>query len=211
MASAWFQFFYRVTKMMKIKNLRGECQHCGGTIEFHAEHVGTTANCPHCDHPTELLLAQPPEEGSPLRTKAIVFTVIAVVILIGGLVAASVALKRAKRMRAEQAAIAAKSAEPIAPPDPFARIGFRVSPVTLGKGQGSSIVYATGSISNATVRQRFSVKVELELLDAAGVKVGVASDYHNVIEAGAEWNYRALVVEKKAVSAKVAAVNESGK
>ena len=137
------------------------------------------------------------------------FTIIAVVILVGGLVAASVALKRAKRLSAEQGQTTTKTTEPAAPPDPFARNGFRVSAVTLGKGQGSSIVYATGSISNMTSRQRFGVKVELALLDAAGVKVGVASDYQKVIEAGAEWKYRALVVEKKAVSATVVGVNES--
>ncbi len=197
--------------MMKIKNLRGECQRCGGTIEFHAEHVGTTADCPHCDQPTELLLAQPPEEGSPLRTKAIVFTLIVAVIVIGGLVGSSVALKRAKRLRAEQEQFSAKTATPTpaAPLDTSARNGFQVSPVSLGKGQGSSIIYATGSISNMTSRQRFGVKVELELLNATGVKVGVASDYQSVMEAGAEWKYRALVVEKKAVAVKVAAVNES--
>ena len=197
--------------MMKIKNLRGECEHCSGPIEFHAEHVGTTANCPHCEQPTELMLVQPPEEGSPLRTKAIVFTAIVAVIVIGGIVGASVALKRAKRMRAEQPQTITKTEEPTASLDPFARNGFRVSPVTLSKGQGSSIVYATGSISNTTIRQRFGVKVELELLDATGMKVGMASDYKSVMEAGAEWSYRALVVEKKTVSAKVAAVNESVK
>ena len=195
--------------MLKIKNLRGECQHCGKPIEFHAEDVGTSADCPHCDQQTELLLAQPPEEGSPLRTKAIVFTIIAVVILVGGLVGASVALKRAKRLSAEQERSTTQPAVPAARLDPFLQNGFRVSPVSLGKGQGSSLVYAVGSIVNTTNRQRFGVKVELELLDAAGVKVGVASDYQKVMEAGAEWIYRALVVEKKAVSAKVIAVNES--
>ena len=62
-----------------------------------------------------------------------------------------------------------------------------------------------------TCRQRFGVKVEVELYDAAGVKVGVASDYQKVVEAGAEWVYRALVVETKAASAKVITVNESVK
>ena len=199
--------------MLKIKNLRGECQHCGKPIEFHAEATGTTADCPHCSQATELMLAQPPDENSPLRTKAIMFTVIAVIILIGGLIAASVALKRAKRMRAEQEQISNKAVpqSPATPPDPFARNGFRVSPVTLGKGQGSSIVYAVGSIVNTMNRQRFGVKVELELIDAAGVKVGVASDYQKVMEAGAEWNYRAMVVEKKAVSVKVIGVNETAR
>ena len=170
--------------MLKIKNLRGVCQHCGGPIEFHAEAAGTTADCPHCSQPTELMLAQPPEEDSPLRTKAIVFAIIAVVILIGGLVGASIALKRAKRLRAEQGTIAAKPTEPAARLDPFAQNGFRVSSVSLGKGQGSSLVYAVGSIVNTTNRQRFGVKVELDLFDAAGVKVSMASDYQKVMEKG---------------------------
>ncbi len=199
--------------MMKIKNLRGECEHCGGTIEFHAEHVGTTADCPHCDVPTELMPVLPPDELSPLRRKAITFTIIAVVILAGGLVAASVALKRAKRMRVEQGLDATKAVESVAPSDPFSQQGFRVSAVTLGKGLGrsSSMVFAMGSIVNTTSRQRFGVKVDLELFDAAGVKVGVATDYQRVMEAGAEWSYQALVVEKKTVSAKVVGVNESAR
>jgi len=199
--------------MLKIKNLRGVCQYCGGPIEFHAEAAGTTADCPHCSQPTDLLLESPPEEGSPLRTKAIVFTIIAVVILVGGLVGASIAVKRAKRMPAEQEDFSSKTSKPVpgVALDQFALDGFSVSPVMLGKGQGSAVVHATGSISNMTCRQRFGVKVEVELYDAAGVKVGVASDYQKVVEAGAEWVYRALVVETKAASAKVITVNESVK
>ena len=86
-----------------------------------------------------------------------------------------------------------------------------MSSVSLGKGQGSSLVYAVGSIVNTTNRQRFGVKVELDLFDAAGVKVSMASDYQKVMEAGAEWNYRAMVVEKTAAAAKVTSVNESVK
>ena len=201
--------------MLKIKNLRGECQHCGKPIEFHAEDVGTAADCPHCGQATELMLAQPPEEGSPLRTKAIVFTLIAVVILIGGLVAASVALKRAKRLRAEQEQTSSKAVtQPLATaPDPFAQNGFRVSPVSFdtGLGRSSSMVFVVGSIVNTTSRQRFGVRVVLDLFDVAGVKVGVATDYQKVMEVGAEWNYRAMVVEKKAVSAKVIGVNETSR
>lgn len=82
--------------MLKIKNLRGECQHCGGPIEFHAEHTGTTAECPHCGQPTELMLALPPEEKSPLRRKAVIFAVVSLVILLAGLIALGWLLKRAQ-------------------------------------------------------------------------------------------------------------------
>lgn len=198
------------TKMLKIKNLHGECQHCGGPIEFHAEHVGSSATCPHCGQQTELLLAAPPEEKSPAPRKAIVFAVIAVLILIGGLLAANIALKRAKRLQAQR-----EPATPVAPAkapasaDPFIAQGFRVSAVTLEQGQGSALVYAVGTIQNAASRQRFGVKVELELLDSAGNKVGVASDYQKVIEPAAEWKFRALVVDKSVRAAKVAAILEA--
>lgn len=196
--------------MLKIKNLRGECQHCGGPVEFHAEHVGTTAECPHCGQQTELLLAAPPEEESPVRKKAIGFTVIAVLILGGGLIAANIALKRAKRLQAERQQVGQVApAKPVAVADPFAVQGFRVAPVTVEQGQGSSLVYAVGVIANTSNQQRFGVKVELELHAADGSKLGTASDYQKVIEPGAEWKFRALVVDKRVAAAKISTIKEA--
>lgn len=195
--------------MLKIKNLRGECQHCGGTIEFHAEHTGTSAECPHCGQPTELMLAVPPDEESPVRKKAILFAVIALVILVGGLVAMNFALKRAKRLQGQRQPIEAAPAKSSQPADPFAAQQLRVSPVTVVAGSGSSLVYATGTIVNLSLRQRFGVKVELELFDVAGVKVGGASDYQKLIEPNGEWKFRAMVMDKNAVTAKVAAIKEA--
>lgn len=210
-ASLRFQFILAThTKMLKIKNLRGECQHCGGPIEFHAEHVGTTAECPHCSQQTELLLAIPPEETSPIRKKAIVFVAVAALILGGGLFAASLALKRAKRLQAErQPAPPVASAKAAAPTDPFAALGFRVGAVALEQGQGSSLVYAVGVIMNTSNRQRFGVKVELELQATDGSKLGGASDYQKVLEPGAEWKFRALVMDKRVAVARITAIKES--
>jgi hypothetical protein len=209
-ASLRFQFILAThTKMLKIKNLRGECQHCGGPVEFHAEHVGTTAECPHCGQQTELLLAAPPEEESPVRKKAIGFTVIAVLILGGGLIAASIALKRAKRLQAERQVEQVAPTKPAAPTDPFAAQSFRVSPVTVEQGQRSSLVYAVGVIANTSNQQRFGVKVELELHAADGSKLGTASDYQKVIEPGAEWKFRALVVDKRVAAAKISTIKEA--
>ena len=79
------------------KLLQGQCQLCRGRFEFPAEAAGTTADCPHCGKPTELLLAAPPQERTvPVRT--IIYTIITILILVGGLVAAIVALKRAERL-----------------------------------------------------------------------------------------------------------------
>ena len=196
--------------MLKIKNLRGECQHCGGSIEFHAEHTGSTAECPHCGQQTELMLALPPEESSLVQKKAIVFTVIAILILAGGLVAANIALKRAKRLQTQrQEATQVEQAKAAAPADPFAAQGFRVSPVTVEQGQGSSLVYVVGTITNAGNRQRFGVKVELELFAADGSRLGVASDYQKVLEPNAAWKFRALAVDKRTAMAKIAAIKEA--
>jgi hypothetical protein len=195
--------------MLKIKNLRGECQHCGGPIEFHAEFTGTTADCPHCSQPTELLLAPPPEEGSPVRTKAIVFTVIAILILLGGLVGAVIALKRAERLKSRSLPVPTEPAVPSSAGDAlFVTQGFRVSAVALAQGQGNSLIYAVGSLVNISNRQRFGVKVELELLDAEGNQVGRATDYQQVVEPNGEWKFRALVMEKRATAARVMGILE---
>ena len=196
---------------MASKHLKGECQQCGGHIEFPAEAAGTMTECPHCGKPTELLLAAPELESS-VPTRAIVYTVIAIVILVGGLIGTQIALKRAKLLAehkndastmptAKQAAVTA-AAEP-APKD-----GFRVSSITLEKTPGSSLVYAVGTVRNETDRRRFGVKVEFDVLDETGQKVGSAKDYQPALEPKAEWRFRALVVGSKAASAKLASITE---
>jgi hypothetical protein len=196
---------------MSTKNLSGECQLCGGRFEFPAEAAGLTGECPHCGQPTDCLLAPPPEEKSPAQTRAVIYSVVAVVILAGGLIGAFVALKRAQRLvsQRQEARTPAVATKPSPPADPFAQISFRVSPVTLEKSVGTSLVYAQGTVVNTTNRQRFGVKLELDLFDAGGQWVAKASDYQGVIEPNAEWQFRALVVETKAASAKIAAIKET--
>jgi len=194
------------------KYLKGDCQHCGGHIEFPAGAVGTTIDCPHCQQQTELLLALPPTEPS-LPTKAIVYTAIAIVILVGGLIGAQIALKRAKRLAEQKQEPAPtpptpKQAEARAPAEPPAKDGFRVSSITLEKTPGSSLVYAVGTVRNETDRRRFGVKVELDALDGTGKRVGSAKDYQQTLEPKSEWRFRALVVGSNASSAKLASITE---
>ena len=68
--------------------------------------------------------------------------------------------------------------------------------------------HAVGTITNATTRQRFGVKVELDVLDERGNKTGSATDYTEVIEPGKEWKFRAMVTDKSATAAKLASVKE---
>ena len=203
--------------MRGLKYLKGACQHCGGHIEFPAEMVGTATTCPHCGQQTELLLARPPEEsGLPLR--AILWTVAAIVVLLAGLAASMLAVKRAQRLVARQRQPVAPVAAPAMPtntPDATQTLtnavehdDLSVSEIALEKAPGTSLVYGIGTVRNSTNRQRFGVKIQLALFDASGQKIGRATDYRQVLEPNSEWRFKALVVDSKAVSAKLESIKE---
>jgi Tfp pilus assembly protein PilV len=202
--------------MAKTKYLKGECQHCQGHVEFPAESIGLYTPCPHCGRETELMLSAPTVEPTIPR-RVIVWTAAAVLLLVAGLVATLAGLRhfqnQAALMRAQAAAAARQAAATQAeaapkPEDPVAKAGFQVSAVTLEKTQGSSLIYAVGTVKNATDHQRFGVRIEFDLYDGADHKVGTAKDYQAMIEPGAEWKFKALVVDSKAVSAKLASIKE---
>ena len=71
-----------------------------------------------------------------------------------------------------------------------------------------NLAYASGTLKNISDRRRFGVKIEMDLLDEADLKVGTASDYAAAIEPGAEWRFRALVLDRRATAAKVAGIAE---
>jgi hypothetical protein len=208
--------------MPSTKYLKGECQHCAGHIEFPAESIGTIVPCPHCGRETELRLATPPVEPTVPR-RVVVWTLITILVLVAGLVAVIIGLKyyqaqtERRREQAAAAAAARKAAEvPPVPPPPIleetiAKAGFHVSNITLEKTPGSSLVYAVGTVNNTTDRQRFGMRIEMDLFGADGQKLGTATDYQSVIEAQAQWKFKALVVDSKAVSVKLASLKEDQK
>jgi uncharacterized paraquat-inducible protein A len=87
--------------MARTKRIQGDCQHCGGSLEFPAERIGLTAQCPRCGKETELMLATPPQEPMIPR-KVIVWTVVTVALLVVGLIAVLAGLKHFERQAAEQ-------------------------------------------------------------------------------------------------------------
>jgi hypothetical protein len=162
------------------------------------------------------MLSPPPEtSSSPIPAKAVVWAVVAILILGGGLAGALIALRKAQRLYGHQNQSATnvsltRTPTNSVPPelDAAARAQFSVSPIKLEKNQGSSLIYATGTISNPTDKQRFGVKVELDLLDAASQKIGTARDYQPVIEPKGQWSFKALVVDPKTVSVSLASISE---
>ena len=180
--------------------------------------AGLATDCPHCGQQTELLLAPPPEEPTvPHRT--IAWAIVGIAILTLGLIGAVVALKRAERWAARQkqhaqaqAEAAKEASAQTTAPAPMenqpTQNGFGVSGVRLEKTPGTSLLYALGTIKNQTDHKRFGIKVELDLLDAGDQKIATATDYRQVMEPGAGWEFKALVVDPKAASAKVVAIRE---
>jgi hypothetical protein len=91
--------FASVSFMMK--RIQGECQHCGGSLEFPAESIGLMAQCPRCGKQTELMLATPPQEPTIPR-RVIVWTAITIALLIGGFVYLLMELKHYEKRAAER-------------------------------------------------------------------------------------------------------------
>jgi DNA-directed RNA polymerase subunit RPC12/RpoP len=198
--------------MDQTKYLKGECAHCGGHIEFPALSAGTVADCPHCGQPTELLLARPKEEPA-IPTKALVWTIIAAVVLILGLAGTLYALHLAKKqvvMKGGAPAATNAITKPLTETNALAKMGFTAGKVELEQAKGSSLVYAIGTLKNTENRERFGVKVELDLFDAGGKKIGEASDYQSVIETNGEWQFKAMVVDsKRTASGKIRDITET--
>jgi hypothetical protein len=202
------------------------CQHCGGHIEFPSEGAGRTVPCPHCQWPTVLAApaATVPVGGGATARKRIVpaFLIASIVVIAAGAgvywhgrlpkgrrgpaPAPSIAAQPARGNSAAPKPAAPAAVVPVVPPDPWH--GLMAGPITLEKGADGHLVYAVGKLRNTSDRQRFGVKVELDVLDARNEKVGTATDYTPLIDSGKEWKFKALVTDRAAATAKLTAVKE---
>lgn len=206
--------------MAETKFLKCPCDHCGGHIEFPADGIGATIPCPHCARPTELALEIPahliqrPGRGRKWFIACAIILVVGSIASVAILVTAQSLMKKTRQKNEKFPRSALPVIRTNAAPRPNRNSatksvnGFSISPVTLDKAAGSSLAYATGMLKNETDRQRFGVSVELEVLDAAGAKVGVAKDSAQLIEPRSAWIFRALLVQKNAASARVTDVKE---
>ena len=163
------------------------------------------SQCPRCKKQTELTLAVPPEEPAVPR-RIIIWTVVAIVILVLALIVTVVGLNHYAKLaeRQRERAMAAAGAKDAAVP-----AGFEVSAISLAKGQDGNGVNAVGTVVNTSNRQRLRVSLELDLLDGGGKEVGIAKAYRPVLEPGAKWQVKVSVAGAlEAVSAKVASIKE---
>lgn len=203
--------------MSATKFLKCACESCGGRIEFPADGIGSTVPCPHCGWHTELKLETPLVQTAQ-SSRSLKWIIAGVVILCVGFVAIVAILVTARRMMEKarrdqletQAVRPAKTnvaiSRPATPVMGKTTNDFAISAVAIDKTR--SLAYASGTVKNETEKQRFGVTVELELLDSAGKKIGMAKDYKDLIEPRAEWKFRALLVQKNVAAARVVNVKE---
>ncbi len=73
----------------------------------------------------------------------------------------------------------------------------------LQRMKDTSLVYVVGTIKNSSEQQHQSVRVDFNLFDKKGKQIGAASDYIMILEPKAQWDFKALVVEAEAATAKL--------
>lgn len=193
--------------MSAAKYLKGECQKCGGHLEFPAESIGMEIQCPHCGGQTELTLYTSTQEPLIPR-RVIVWTIVAVLILVGGLIGTLMALGRAQRLLASQKSLLPANTAPGIPTPSTGQNEFQISPIRLETVSGSSLVYAVGTLKNDSGRERFGVRIDLDILDKRGERSGSATDYRQSIQPGGEWQFRALVNATNGSSVRVSSITE---
>lgn len=99
-------------------------------------------------------------------------------------------------------------AAPKRAPKPKSPDDLKVGKIELEKTKGSSLVYATGTVKNDSDFDRYGVRIELDLFNAKGKKIGMAKDYKDYLGPNQEWQFRALIPEAKTVEARVASLKE---
>ena len=208
--------------------LKCHCQNCRNSIEFPAAGLGQTTSCPHCGQSTVLAedaseAVETPSARAPKSRGKLVSVSLVALILTGAAAGLLVLRNRSNTNAAKhetksspatnspapytKPAAAESTTSPI-PSAPKSIADLKPGVISLEKAKGSSLVYAVGILRNDSVHQRFGVNIELELTDARGNKAGTAKDYRAVLEPRQEWRFRALVLDSKAVAAKVSSIRE---
>jgi len=203
--------------------LKCSCKECGNHIEFPPSAAGTTVACPHCGEWTELNSDKAAVEEPPTSKLPILLALIGCVVVVGAVGAVLLFRAHSKNAVETPAPVPAKvvAAPTNLPPTNTVPAkpavvekkqksldDLKPSAVQLEKAKVGNLVYAVGIITNASEYQRFGVKVELDLFNKNGKKIGSTTDYKDIIEPNREWPFHAMVLDPKTTSAKVSSVKE---
>jgi rRNA maturation protein Nop10 len=188
---------------------KSTCTHCGGRIEAPAEGVGIWVHCPHCGEKTQLAATNPEPPAPPKKSKGWAWILLCGFVLVA--IAAGVFVwHRAQMPASVQVAskVAFQTTAPAPQPERDLWKGLKPGPVTIEKAPNSRLAYATVTVRNDTDKQRYGVKVTLDVFDPKGEKLGTATDYAQFIDAHKDWSFKALVAFPKATTAKITEISE---
>lgn len=196
------------------------CGKCGGHIEFPSNGAGMTINCPHCGKETVLGVAG----NAPVIRKSnkALWITLGLMAVIAGAVAAFIWPQKpkakavadpVKTLAADVVPVANTNkveSQPISEPEPASDAinDFAVGKISLQKVPGSGLVYAVGTAKNTVDRQRFGVKIQLNLLDENDKNIGVDSDYVSVVDPHKAWQFRVLLTHPHVAKVTVADIKE---
>ncbi|MDB6111178.1 MAG: hypothetical protein JWR69_2928 [Pedosphaera sp.] len=221
--------------MEKTIYLKCKCGSCGEIIGYLSTAVGQTVECPQCKEksqlpdpsaPTPVELSEPEPKPLPKcaacgavldaedpacgacakhrRRLTLVFGVAAALILLGLGSLVLVLLNRpAKKAPATTMLIAQPQTRP-----PKSINDLKVGRFALQPKRGDTAAIATGDVQNVSGNVHLRVKVDLDLLDAKGVKIGSVSDLITVFNPRANWRFLAAVSNPKATSVRFASIKE---
>lgn len=185
---------------------KAHCRVCGGRIEVPATAEGMTVECPHCHQQTEL---RPTEQTGRSLMRLVIFAVVGVGLAAGVLL--GLKLRRATPAAITPTTNAAPEARGEPPPTrPKSAHDLKlVREPVVEKAKGSRLTYVMGLVTNDSDHARYGVNIELDLFDQSGAKLAAqATDYIQQLGPRMAWPFRALVLDGKATSAKVARIKE---
>jgi hypothetical protein len=220
--------------MQEAEFFKCACKECGNNIEFPASAVRTTVACPHCGQWTELIAPEikSKEPGLSIGLAPFIGGVVVLVAIIGGgiwwkhrqarpadiaagnpspkVVAAPIPKPAPTPANDSNQAVtqAVEQTAPKGPSRPKSPDDLKVGSIELEKTKGSSLVYAIGTVNNDSEYDRYGIRVELDLLNGKGAKIGTAKDYKDYIGPHQDWQFRALIPEPKTVKAQLASIKE---
>ena len=196
------------------RHLKCACLNCGGRIEFPEGATGTEVPCPHCGWKTSLSGPDVPQAQETAVRRGRPLGWVVVLAVVAGLGVGAVFYARWGKVdgasptpgnfpRPTNAPVASIVRE-----SPTLTNALAIGTITLEKAGKGTVVYAVGSVRNESERQRFGLKIELDVFDRDGLKVGTASDYLAILEPRKEWRFKALVLDAKGASARLAGIRE---
>ncbi|MGZ5567891.1 MAG: FxLYD domain-containing protein, partial [Limisphaerales bacterium] len=154
--------------------------------------------------PSNAAQSQAGRKGS----KVWIWLLVCVLVVVGTAAAVFVARRPQTTQTPPKVEVVKEAPAPNGEPEPDLWSGLKPGPVAIEKTPKSRLTYAVGTIRNDTDRQRFGVKVQLDVLDANGGKLGTTTDYTQFIDAHKDWTFKAQVAEAKGTSVKIVSITE---